>query len=118
MTGSGGCLLIAGASVVGARAAGRAGRPDGGGVTVNAFQGPVGIAAVAGRHMVRHRGRSAPARGTDVGGNPLAASEYLDGAGGEPNFNLLAEQGVRHAVEVLLDLNVVVNATRHRFHSA
>jgi hypothetical protein len=45
-----------------------------------------------------------------MGGDPLVPVEYLDGGGGQAGLDLLAEQGVRDAVEVLLDFDVVVDA--------
>ncbi len=53
-----------------------------------------------------------------MAGDPLAAVEDLDGRDGDPRLDLLADQLVRHAVVMLGDLAMVVEAARQRFHSA
>jgi hypothetical protein len=45
-----------------------------------------------------------------VSGNALAAMEYLDGARGDADIDLFADQGVRHRIEEALDLDVVIKA--------
>jgi len=49
-----------------------------------------------------------PAVAPVVGGDALAAVEYLDSAGGEPYVDLLADQGVGHRVEEARSLDVIV----------
>ena len=65
------------------------------------------------RHVLGHGGRSAVAA-SRVGGHAPALEEDLDGGGGVADLDLLADQLVGHAVEVAVDLDVVidVDATR------
>lgn len=51
-----------------------------------------------------------PLEAADVGRHPLALMEDLDGLGVEPGVDLLPAQGVRGAVVVPLDVDVVVDA--------
>lgn len=43
-------------------------------------------------------------------GNPLALSEDLDSPAGQPHLHLAAGKAVGNAVEVMLDLDLVINA--------
>ena len=86
------------------------GRADGGGVPLEALHVPVSETLVVGGHVVRDRGRASSARRPNMGGNPFVPVKYLDRAGGKASVDLLAEQGVGDAVEVLLDFHVVVDA--------
>ena len=43
-------------------------------------------------------------------GDPLALEKDLDGARRQPHLNLTTGEAVRHAVEVRLDLDVVIDA--------
>src|SRR5512135_975911 len=60
--------------------------------------------------VVRHGGRAMRAQAAQVTGDPLAAVEDLDGSGGDACLNLLTQQRMRHAVPVLGDLDVIVEA--------
>ena len=44
-----------------------------------------------------------------MGGDPFAAVQDFDAAGGRPRFDLLMHQGLRNAVEVLVDGDVIVD---------
>ena len=66
------------------------------------------------------------AAGAQMRGDPLALEEDLDGARRQPHLDLAAGEAVGHAVEMRLDLDVVVDADpaqrairrRHRARSA
>ena len=60
--------------------------------------------------MLRHGRVSAVAARTQMHGNPLALQEDLDSTRGQSCFDLGASKAVRHAVEVLVELDVVVDA--------
>ena len=47
----------------------------------------IGVAPMAGRHVVSHRGVLAIATGAQAGGDALALGEHLDGPRGEPDFD-------------------------------
>ncbi|MCP1838648.1 hypothetical protein ACVIHI_008425 [Bradyrhizobium sp. USDA 4524] len=87
----------------------RAGRrADRGGVLADAHDGPAGIAAMAGGHVLRHGGVLVIAAHALMRGNPLALVEDLDSAGGEPHLDLGTSEAMRNAVVMLLHLDVVV----------
>jgi hypothetical protein len=56
-----------------------------------------------------HRGEAAAAVAARMAGHALAAQQQLHPAAREPCFQALADQGVRDAVAVAFDLNVVIN---------
>ena len=73
----------------------------------------LGIAAMAGRSVIVQRGGAHVARsGAPVTGHALATAEDLDGAGGQPRPELLADQLVRDRVVVALEPDVVVQPDR------
>ena len=47
---------------------------------------------------------------SDLAGHAFAFSEGLHGVGGQPNLELFALQFMRHAVVVIVDFDVVVDA--------
>jgi hypothetical protein len=59
-------------------------------------------------HVIGIGAMPAPAVAALVSGDPLAAVEDLDGAAGQAQVDLLADQGVRHGVEEAGGLDVVV----------
>ena len=83
---------------------------DRGGVAADALERPVGVTPVAGRHVVLHGRVLAIAAGAQMGGDPLALGEYLDGTAGEPDLDLGAGEAMRHAVIMLVDLDVIIDA--------
>ena len=83
---------------------------DRGGLAADALVGPVAIAPVRTRHVLGDGGRPMRAQAAAMAGDPFAAMEDLDCRGGDPRLDLLADQLVRHAVVVLGDLDVVVEA--------
>ena len=77
----------------------------------NALDRPIGVSAMARRHVI---GASVVCRliaaGAQMRGDPLALEEDLDGARRQPHLDLAPGEAVGHAVEVRLDLDVIVDA--------
>ena len=69
---------------------------------------PFGMRAVGAGHVLGH-GRRLSVVAPAVRHDALAAMEDLDRVGGVADLDLLADQLVRHAVDVALDLDVVVD---------
>ncbi|MEM8572864.1 MAG: hypothetical protein AAGG56_18490 [Pseudomonadota bacterium] len=61
-----------------------------------------------GRYVLAAGRMLAVAGGAGMGGNPLAAMEYLNSAGGDPCPELLPEELMRNRVIVPPDIDVVV----------
>jgi Recombinase len=85
-------------------------RTDERGVPADTVDGPVGITAMAGRHVVGRGGVLAVAARSHVHGDSLALDADLHGAAGEPHLDITAREPVRNAVEVALRLDVVVDS--------
>src|SRR6266436_886973 len=85
-------------------------RADAAGVLANALNSPAGVTTMTGGHVLRHGRVSAVAARTQMHGDPLAFDEDLDRARGQTCFDLGASEAVRHAVEVLVELDVVIDA--------
>jgi hypothetical protein len=81
---------------------------DRAGLAADAFMRPVAITSVRARHVFGDSRRPMRPGAASMTGNALAAMENLDGRGGDPRFDLLADQLVRHAVEVLGNLDMVI----------
>src|SRR6478735_6318814 len=91
----------------------RGGGPDAGGTLAQHLGRDLGMTAMARGHVVVQRGGAHVARsGAPVTGHALAAAEDLDGAGGQPRPELLADQLVRDRVVVPLEPDVVVQPDR------
>ena len=84
-------------------------RTDEGGIPADTADGPVGVSAMAGRHVVGGGGVLAIAARSHVHGDALALDEDLHGAAGESHLDLATGEAVGNAVEVALDLDVVVD---------
>jgi hypothetical protein len=85
-------------------------RTDHGRLAANALDGPVGIAPVARRHVVGDSGMAVIAAGAQMRGDPLALDKDLDGARRQPDLDLAAGEAIGDAVEVGLDLDVIIDA--------
>src|SRR5438445_2956540 len=72
-------------------------RADQGGVPADAADGPVGVTAMAGWHVVGGGRVLAVAARSHVHGDPLALGEDLHGAAGEPHLDLAAGEAVGNA---------------------
>jgi len=91
-------------------AKGGSGRANRSGLAANALDGPVGIAPMARRHVLGHGGVPTVAAGAQMSGDPLALQKDLDGTRRQPRLDLTASKAVGDAVEVVLDLDMVVDA--------
>jgi hypothetical protein len=87
----------------------RGGRTDEGGVPADAADGPVGVTAMTGRHVIGGGRVLAIAARSHVHGNPLALDEDLHGPPGQTHLDLAACEAVGNTVEVALDIDVVVD---------
>ena len=85
-------------------------RTNPGGLAANAFDGPVGVAAMAGRHVLGQCGVMVIAAGAQMRGNTLSIQEDLDGARRQPHLDFATGEAVGHAVKMGLDLDVVIDA--------
>src|SRR6516162_3786405 len=61
-------------------------------------------------HVLGIRAMEPAAIAAQMRGDTLAAMEDLDGARGDADLDLFADQGVRHRIEEAVDLDVVVRA--------
>lgn len=80
------------------------------GLALQSCVGPAGVAPMGAWHVLGHRGVAPLLVGAQVGGDTPAAMEQLDGLGGDPSADLLADQLMRDRVVVPGDLDVVVDA--------
>ena len=72
--------------------------PIGRGVRADALDRPAGVAPVAGRHVLGDGRVLVIAARSQMGGDPLALEEDLDGAAGQPRLDLAAGEAIGHAV--------------------
>ena len=84
------------------------GRTDRGGGAANAFDGPIGVAPVARRHV--KGGVPVVAAAAQMRGDALAPEEDLDGPRRQPHVDLAAGEAVGDAVVMVLDFDVVIDA--------
>jgi hypothetical protein len=76
-------------------------RSDAGSIAANAIDGPVGIAAMARRHVIGNGGVLVITACSQMHGDPLASGEDLHGACGEPRLDFGPGEAMRHAVKWL-----------------
>ena len=69
---------------------------------------PGGEASMGARHVLGHGGVAPVGGSAQMAGDALSAMENLDRSIGEAGPQLLSQQGVRHRVVMLVDLDVVV----------
>jgi hypothetical protein len=84
--------------------------PDAGGFLPDAIERPVSIALMTGWHVLPDGRVPVVAAPSHMDGNPLAFDENLHGAVSEPHLDFAAGIAVGNAVEVVLDLDMVVDA--------
>ena len=84
--------------------------PDEGGIPADTADGPVGVTAMTGRHVIGDRRVLAVAARPRVHGDPLAPGEDLDGTPSETHLDLGAREAVRNAIKVPLDIDVIIDA--------
>src|SRR5436305_4867696 len=65
---------------------------------------------MARRHVLGDCGVPMVAAGPQMSGDPLALQKDLDGSRGQPHLDLAAGKAIRHAVEMTLELDMVVDA--------
>src|SRR5690348_18173411 len=85
-------------------------RADRLGLMADALVRPVAIAPVGTGHVLGDSGRPMRGQAAAMAGDPFAAMKDLDRYSGDTRLDLLADQLVRHAVVMLGDLDVVVEA--------
>ena len=85
-------------------------RTNTGGILANARDRPTSVAAVTGRYVLRHGSVSAVVARAQMRGNALALQEDLDRARRQPRLDLGAGKEIGHAVEVIVELDVVIDA--------
>src|ERR1700730_984633 len=88
----------------------RGGRSDRGGTLADALDSPAGVAPMTGRHVFRHGRVLVVAAHALMRGDPLTLVENLNGAGGEADLDFGADEAMRNAVVMRLDLDVIVDA--------
>src|SRR5260370_32198849 len=91
-------------------AQGGGGRTDRSWLAANVFDGPVGIAPVARRHVLGYGGVPMVAAGAQMSGDPLALQKDLDGTRRQPHLDLAAGKAIGDAIEMALELDMVVDA--------
>ena len=79
---------------------------------------PLGVAAMRTRHMFGERRMPAAAGGAQMHGDALTFAEQLDGVGGDARVELLTDQPMRTRVVMAVDVDMVVEPTRRKRHSA
>jgi hypothetical protein len=84
-------------------------RTDEGGIAADTPDGPVIVTAMAGWHVIGGGCVLAVAARSHVDGDPFALDEDLHGAAGEPHLDLAAREPVGDAIEMALDIDVVVD---------
>ena len=89
-------------------------RPDEARVGANAIDRPVFVAAMAGRHMLRHGRVLAIASHPHMRGDPVTLEEDLDGPRGQPHVDIGAGEAVGHAVVMGVGFDVIIDADAAR----
>src|SRR5271163_2906270 len=80
------------------------------GLAANALHCPVGITPMARRHVLADGGVPMVAAGPQMSGNPLALEKDLNSTRRQPYLDLAAGKAVGDAVEMALELDMVVDA--------
>src|SRR5205085_3660404 len=86
------------------------GRADRSGLAANALDRPVSVPPMARRHVLGHRGVPMVAAGPQMSSDPLALQKNFNRARRQPNLDFAAGKAVGHAVEMALELDMVVDA--------
>jgi hypothetical protein len=85
-------------------------RADGPRPAPEAVRCPFGVAAMRARHVVGIGAMPTTAVAALMGSDTPAAMEDLDGARGDADIDLSANEGVRHRVEEVFDLDMIVES--------
>src|SRR5271169_2444660 len=83
---------------------------DRSGLASNALDRPVSVTPMARRHVLGHGGVPMVAAGTQMSSDPLALQKDLNSARRQPNLDFASGKAVRDAVEMALELDMVVDA--------
>ena len=78
--------------------------------SLEARRRPVGVTPMCARHVIGMSAVAASVIAALMAGDATAFVEDLDDLAGQPNIDLGADQGMRHGIEELLDLDMVVGA--------
>ncbi len=70
---------------------------------------PLKMSSVRRRQVLRQGGVAEAGITSGMSGNTLAAMQDLDAAGGCAHFDLLVHEGLRNAVEVIVDGDVIID---------
>ena len=74
------------------------------------MDGPIGITAVAGRHVLRQCGVAVIAPHAPMSSDALTLGEDLHRPCRDPRFDFCAGEAMRHAVIVMIDIDVIIDA--------
>ena len=96
-------------------AKGSGGRADRSGGAANAFNGPIGVAPVARRHMLGKGGVPMVGAAAPMRRDPLTLEKDLDDLRRQPHLDLVARKAVRDAVKMSLDLDMVIDTDTWAF---
>src|SRR2546423_12724892 len=88
----------------------RGGRADRSGLAANALDRPVSVTPMARRHVLGDCGVPMVAAGAQMSSDPLTLQKDLNSARRQPHLDLAAGKAVRNAVEMALELDMVVDA--------
>jgi hypothetical protein len=83
---------------------------DRSGLAANALDRPVSVTPMARRHVLGHGGVPMVAAGPQMSSDPLALEKDLNSARRQPNLDFAAGKAVGNAVEMALELDMVVDA--------
>jgi hypothetical protein len=86
------------------------GGTDAGGFLADTIDRPVGVAPMTRWHVLAEGGVGVVTAPSHMAGDPLAPDEDLYGTRGEPHLNFAASEAVGNAVEVMLGLDVIIDA--------
>src|SRR5260221_12476475 len=75
---------------------------------------PLQVGSVGGRHMLVDRGELAGSRAASMAGNPLPTVQQFDRGARNTGLQRLADQRMRYAVTMLVDLDVIVDVDLDR----
>lgn len=76
------------------------------GFALDAFMGPIAVAPMRTRHVLGQRRWPMWAVAALMGGDQFAAMEHLHRPGGDPHFDLLAQQAIRHGIRMMLTIKI------------
>jgi hypothetical protein len=78
-------------------------------ILADAIDGPIGIAAVTGRHVLRQRAVAMIAAHASMRSDTLALGEHLHRPCGDPHFDFCAGEAMWDTVIVAIDIDVIID---------